>query len=159
MRLRSTTLDLDSPLATAALADAMAGYLRPSDTLLLSGDIGAGKTHFARALITELLEVPEDVPSPSFTLVQEYDTRAGPLWHADLYRLSGPDDVVELGLLEAFDEAICLVEWPDRLGVETPASALSISFVAPSPNHPEARRVTFEWTANRWDAILPGLAA
>ena len=62
--------------------------LEPGDTILLSGGVGAGKTHFARSMIQSLLKAPEDVPSPTFTLVQSYDTTKGPLWHADLYRLT-----------------------------------------------------------------------
>lgn len=113
---------------TARLARQIAPVLRAGDTLLLEGDIGAGKTHFARALIGALQDVPEDVPSPTFTLIQTYDTGAGPVWHADLYRLTSPDEIVETGLLEAMGEAICLIEWPDRLGPDSPARGLTLHF-------------------------------
>jgi tRNA threonylcarbamoyl adenosine modification protein YjeE len=117
-----------SPEETTELATQIGTRLRPGDTVLLEGDIGAGKTHFARSLIQSLQDVPEDVPSPTFTLIQTYDTRSGPIWHADLYRLSGPEDIVETGLLDAMDTAICLIEWPDRLGPDCPANALTLSF-------------------------------
>lgn len=113
--------------ATERLGRIMATVLRPGDTVLLAGPIGAGKTHLARALIRARLGGPEDVPSPSFTLVQTYDAPGGAIWHADLYRLSHPDEVAELGLEAAFDTEICLVEWPDRLGRATPPGALTLS--------------------------------
>ena len=97
--------------------------------ILLDGQIGAGKTHFARALIQSLLPVPEDVPSPTYTLVQVYPGPGFEIWHADLYRLSGPDEVHELGLEDAFETALCLIEWPERLGHLTPKSALSVTFL------------------------------
>jgi len=112
---------------TAALAESLAPRLAPGDAILLSGPVGAGKSAFARALIRARLQDPyAEVPSPTFTLVQTYEDENGTLWHADLYRLSHPDEVVELGLLTALAEAICLIEWPDRLGPLTPASALRI---------------------------------
>lgn len=157
MTARHTVLSLPSPDATCALARQIGAGLRPGDVLLLSGGIGAGKTHFARCLIQSLLLAPEDVPSPTFTLVQVYDTASGELWHADLYRLTGPDECVELGLSEAFDSAICLVEWPDRLGDLTPADALHLSFAAGSAE--EARQLTLDWTAERWDALVAEQAA
>ncbi|ROU03182.1 tRNA (adenosine(37)-N6)-threonylcarbamoyltransferase complex ATPase subunit type 1 TsaE [Histidinibacterium lentulum] len=122
---------------TEALAARLAPILGPGDTLLLSGPIGAGKTAFARALIRARMENPsEEVPSPTFTLVQTYgDPRGTELWHADLYRLTGPDEAVELGLETAFDTAICLVEWPDRLGDLAPPEALGLTFAAGETAH------------------------
>ncbi|WP_323767887.1 tRNA (adenosine(37)-N6)-threonylcarbamoyltransferase complex ATPase subunit type 1 TsaE [Antarctobacter sp.] len=145
-------LTLPSPEATCAFAQRIGAALRPGDVLLLSGQIGAGKTHFARCLIQSLLEVPEDVPSPTFTLVQTYDTTAGELWHADLYRLTGPDESVELGLTEAFETAICLVEWPDRLQELAPKDALRLSFAAATEE--DTRHVTLDWETPRWDAVI-----
>jgi tRNA threonylcarbamoyladenosine biosynthesis protein TsaE len=117
---------LDNADRTADRAVALGSVLDPGDTVLLSGGVGAGKTHFARALIQSLMTPPEDVPSPTFTLVQSYDTVRGPLWHADLYRLTSTFEIEELGLADAFETAICLVEWPDRLGELRPATALDL---------------------------------
>ena len=114
---------------TAELARRIAPRLRAGDVILLHGQIGAGKTHFARALIQSLLVVPEDVPSPTYTLVQVYPGPEFEIWHTDLYRLSGPDEVHELGLDEAFETALCLIEWPERLGHLTPQKALSVTFL------------------------------
>lgn len=123
--LLSLVLPLDED--TARLGRWLAGVLVPGDTVLLSGPVGAGKTHLARALIRAATGLEQDVPSPSFTLVQTYDAREAEIWHADLYRLSQPEEVIELGLDEAFGRAICLVEWPDRLGPLTPPGALHLA--------------------------------
>ena len=121
------TFDLPNPEATDRLALLFAHALGAGDALLLSGPIGAGKSHLARTLIRERLGNPgEDVPSPSFTLVQTYPADP-PIWHADLYRLTHPDEVLELGLDEAFRSAVALVEWPDRLGADAPESAISVT--------------------------------
>ncbi|WP_420014120.1 tRNA (adenosine(37)-N6)-threonylcarbamoyltransferase complex ATPase subunit type 1 TsaE [Tateyamaria sp.] len=139
--------------ATAAFAVVLGARLTPGDTVLLSGPVGAGKTHFARALIQSILHAPEDVPSPTFTLVQTYDTIRGPLWHTDLYRVSADTEIDELGLIEAFDDAICLVEWPDRLGSVTPAAALGIALQADG----DARDAVLTWTDPRWVDRLAGV--
>lgn len=121
--------------ATSALAARIAPYLKVGDTLLLQGDIGAGKSAFARALIRARLGRMEDVPSPTFTLVQTYEDEIAELWHCDLYRLTHPDEALELGLDDAFETAICLIEWPDRLGDVAPKSALTLSFEAQEDQH------------------------
>ncbi|MEJ6392939.1 tRNA (adenosine(37)-N6)-threonylcarbamoyltransferase complex ATPase subunit type 1 TsaE [Gymnodinialimonas sp. 2305UL16-5] len=111
--------------ATDALGAGLAKILQPGDTLLLSGGLGAGKTHLARALIRAALHHPEEpVPSPTFTLVQTYPLPGGiHIWHADLYRLGDPAELLELGLDEALGTDICLIEWPDRLAPDWPTDA------------------------------------
>ena len=121
--------------ATGVLATQIAQRLQPGDTVLLTGEIGAGKSAFARALIRARLGRIEDVPSPTFTLVQTYEDDAGDIWHCDLYRLTHPDEALELGLDEAFETAICLIEWPDRLGDVAPTTALSLAFEAQEDKH------------------------
>ncbi|MBR9650400.1 tRNA (adenosine(37)-N6)-threonylcarbamoyltransferase complex ATPase subunit type 1 TsaE [Thalassovita aquimarina] len=148
-------IDLATPDETASLARAIASALRPGDVILMEGGIGAGKTHFARALIQSLLPEPEDVPSPTFTLVQVYDTPDTEIWHTDLYRLTGPDEAVELGLEDAFETAICLVEWPDRLAELAPDNALTLSFEVTGD---EERRVICSWSDNKWNDKLDGVA-
>lgn len=148
-------LSLPSPEATATIARRLGTLLSAGDVVLLEGPIGAGKTHFARALIQSRLAAAEDVPSPTFTLVQVYEAADGTeIWHMDLYRLTGPAEIFELGLDQALEEAICLIEWPDRLGQEVPADALRIGF-APGRDA-EARELTIGGP-DRWAAHLLAL--
>ena len=113
--------------ATEALAARVAALARPGDAILLAGPLGAGKTAFARAFLrAATADRRLDVPSPSFTLVQSYDTNIGAVHHFDLWRLDGPRALAELGWDEARAD-IVLVEWPDRLGPQAPADALSIA--------------------------------
>ena len=124
---------LPDEAATAALARDLASFLRPGDVLALWGDLGAGKTSFARALITHLSAEAEDVPSPTFTLVQTYPGRTGEanepveLWHFDLYRLTAPEQAYDLAIEEAFESGISLIEWPVRLGYLLPAKRLDLT--------------------------------
>ncbi|MDO9639189.1 MAG: tRNA (adenosine(37)-N6)-threonylcarbamoyltransferase complex ATPase subunit type 1 TsaE [Pseudotabrizicola sp.] len=135
-------LYLPSEDATDRLGGVLAEHLRPGDTILLTGPIGAGKSHLSRAIIRARLGRMEDVPSPTFTLVQTYEDASGDIWHADLYRLSHPDEVLELGLEEAMATAICLIEWPDRLGSHLPPDAIVIAL---SPQQ-EGRRAQIVFT-------------
>lgn len=155
-------ITLTSPEATSRLAADLSERLGPGDILCLDGDLGAGKTHFARAMIQHLQARDgrvEDVPSPTFTLVQTYEAAGQEIWHADLYRLGDPQEVDELGLTDAFDTAICLVEWPDRLGDEIPARALWLS-LRMVPGQENARALTLSsaqprlW-ADRLRALVP----
>lgn len=146
---------LKSQDVTRRIAGTLAGALDAGDTILLQGGLGAGKTHFARCLIQARLaaaDLSEDVPSPTFTLVQTYCDGAIEIWHCDLYRLSGPGEVFELGLDEAFETAICLVEWPDRLGDLAPAGALWLTFAMTQT--PGVRNLTARSTDPRWRAML-----
>jgi tRNA threonylcarbamoyladenosine biosynthesis protein TsaE len=120
------TLSLPDATATEALGRRLADLARPGDAILLEGPIGAGKSCLARAFIRARLGREEEVPSPTFTLVQVYEAQGTEIWHADLYRVTHPDEVWELGLDDAFASAICLVEWPDRLGAHVPPNALRI---------------------------------
>ena len=126
---------------TAALARMLAAQIAPPATILLDGPVGAGKTHFARAFIRARQgDAAEDVPSPTFTLVQTYaDPMGTEIWHADLYRLTHPDELAELGLDEAMREAIVLVEWPDH-GRALP-EPLTIG-LEPHAEFPDLRRIT-----------------
>ena len=119
---------------------------------MLQGDVGAGKTHFARALIQSLLSDAQDIPSPTFTLVQTYTAPQCDIWHADLYRLTSVQEIEELGLVDAFETDICLVEWPDRLGPLTPPDALMLSLE--SGPHDDARSIKATWSDPKWDEKL-----
>jgi len=156
MVLSPLSIALRDPDATASFAHFLAPRLGPSDVLLLSGNVGAGKTHFARALIQSLLPVAEDVPSPTFTLVQTYETPKTEIWHSDLYRLTSPQEIEELGLIDAFETALCLVEWPDRLGPLAPQNALSITLTS-TPE--DTRTLDAEWQDPKWGAKLSGWGA
>jgi len=121
------TIELPSEAATIALARDLAPVLKAGDLVTLAGDLGAGKTAFARALIREIAgDAQLEVPSPTFTLIQLYETATFPIVHADLYRLGGPGELAELGWDEAADGALVLVEWPDRAGESLPADRLDI---------------------------------
>ncbi|MFD1704311.1 tRNA (adenosine(37)-N6)-threonylcarbamoyltransferase complex ATPase subunit type 1 TsaE [Methylopila henanensis] len=126
-------LTLPDEAATAALAADVARALKPGDLVTLSGDLGVGKSTFARALVRARANDPElEAPSPTFTLLQTYDLPRGPIVHADLYRLTGPEELEELGWDEAGEDAIVLVEWPDRLGAELPPDRLDLALdIAP----------------------------
>lgn len=152
----SISTRFSSPEQTADFARRLSDALQAGDVLLLSGSIGAGKTHFARAMIQHLLAqhgAVEDVPSPTFTLIQTYEAGSLEIWHADLYRLTHPDEVLELGLDEAFETALCLVEWPDRLGDLAPADALHLTFTAEDD---ETRSLTIQ-APHKWQETLEGL--
>ncbi len=154
----SAQIFLESAEDTAGLAALIAPLLTASDTLLLAGEVGSGKTHFARAIIQSRLgavSAVEDVPSPTYTLVQTYNDGICDIWHADLYRLSGQDEVIELGLADAFQDAICLIEWPDRLGNLNPGNPLNIEFF-----HTEAegsRTATITGDVDKWSKLNSAL--
>jgi len=120
------TVDLADEVATTRLGTAIAAQLQAGDAVCLTGPLGAGKSTLARGLVRALTSPDEDVPSPTFTLVQFYETPDFSLAHFDLYRLAGPDEVEEIGLDEALDNGAVLIEWPERLEGRLPADRLDI---------------------------------
>jgi len=137
---RMVKRDLADQAATERLAQILAGRVRRGDVIGLGGDLGAGKTTFARAFIQARAgERKEDVPSPTFTLAQIYDLPGLAIWHFDLYRLQKAEDAVELGIEEAFAEGVSLIEWPGRLGRWLPKDRLDILLT--QGKNPDARHV------------------
>lgn len=145
------SLTLADPAATDQLGQRLAKILRPGDVVALEGPLGSGKTALARAAIRALTSPEEDVPSPTFTLVQSYECDRGPLYHFDLYRLEAADQAVELGIDDAFAEGISLVEWPDRLGGYLPRRHLKITLAAGPDKDSRIARISggVQWK-ERW---------
>ena len=112
--------------ATARLGAAIAAALRPGEAVCLSGPLGAGKSTLARALVRALTTPDEEVPSPTFTLVQFYEGPRLAVAHFDLYRLSSPDEAYEIGLDEALDTGAAVIEWPERLEGQLPPDRLDV---------------------------------
>ena len=151
--LTSALHHLPTPTHTDALAARLAPALLAGDVVLLEGPVGAGKTHFARAVIRALCGPAQDVPSPTFTLVQTYTPpQSAEIWHADLYRLGDASELEELGLLDAFDTAICLVEWPERLGPCRPARHITVQ-LTPDPIAVEARSARLRVSGSGWSHL------
>ena len=122
-------VNLSDEAATGRLAHDFARLLLPGDFVALSGDLGSGKTAFARYLIRHICEDPAlEVPSPTFTLIQSYDYPRGILVHADFHRLKGDAELAELGWEEVTDKAITLVEWTENAPASRPADRLDLTF-------------------------------
>jgi tRNA threonylcarbamoyladenosine biosynthesis protein TsaE len=146
--------ELPNEEATAALAARISALSRPGDVIALKGELGTGKTAFARAFI-RARGAAEAVPSPTFTLVQIYETGDIPIWHFDAYRLRDPDEFWELGIEDAFRDGISLIEWPERLGELLPERRLQITLSeAAAPN---ARRAALD-PGGDWADRLAGVA-
>ena len=136
--------------ATRDVAAQVAGLVGAGDLVTLSGDLGAGKTAFARALIRKLTDEPTlEVPSPTFTLMQVYEGANFPIVHADLYRIADSSELTELGWEEATDSALVLVEWAERAGSALPVGALVLWLLGQIAVWAPARRA----------AALPPVAA
>jgi len=149
-------INLPNEAATAALAARLAAIACIGDVVALTGELGAGKTAFARAFIHARGVVDDDIPSPTFTLVQVYETAGAAIWHFDLYRLTAADEAWELGIEEAFACGISLIEWPERLGPLLPRHRLEIALEF--GDRPEARQAAIRGDAS-WRARLQSIDA
>lgn len=147
------TFVLQDEAATLAFGKTLARVLRPGDFLALHGDLGAGKTTLTRGIIQALLGDTEEVPSPTYTLVQIYEGPEFPLWHFDLYRLEDPEGIEELGWDETVD-GVALVEWPERAGRHLPARRLDVLLEI----HGDRRTVRLEPRGEGWQERLHGLS-
>ena len=148
-------IDLADEAATAALAARLAAVARPADIIALKGELGVGKTAFARAFIRARGN-EDEVPSPTFTLVQVYNVGPTAIWHFDLYRIRAPEDAWELGIEDAFISGISLIEWPERLGPLLPERRLEITFSF--GDRPCERHVSLD-PGKEWQARLALIAA
>ena len=149
-RLQITLCD---PAATTRLGFLLAEAAGAGDVIALSGPLGAGKSVLARGIVLALCPDEADIPSPTFTLVQTYEPAAGPtLMHFDLYRLDSAEEALDLGIEDSFVEAVCVVEWPERLGPWLPRGALRVT-LTPDDAAPATRVVTLEGGA-RWQTVL-----
>jgi tRNA threonylcarbamoyl adenosine modification protein YjeE len=131
---------LNNEIDTQKFAEHISQTLQKGDCVCLHGDLGAGKTSFSRSLIRHLGESKQDVPSPTFTLVQFYDVPKFTIWHFDLYRIKHPEEVYELGWEDALHDGVCLVEWPKNAGHLIPEDHIEIEFFFTGNN--EEREVT-----------------
>lgn len=147
-----TLVELPDETATAALAARLAACARPGDVIALRGELGVGKTSFARAFVRARGGAGE-VPSPTFTLVQVYELPGGAVWHFDLYRLRDPEEAWELGIEDAFGDGVSLIEWPERLGALLPARRLEIAFDFAAA--PGARRAVLSGDADWASRLAP----
>ena len=133
--------------ATIALAGKLADVARPGDIIALTGTLGMGKSVFARAFIRALGAEDEDIPSPTFSLVQTYLAGGLMVHHFDLYRLESEHDAVELGIDDAFAGSVSLIEWPDRLGAYLPVHRLDLAL---EPGSEEGQRTATLIAHNGW---------
>jgi tRNA threonylcarbamoyladenosine biosynthesis protein TsaE len=148
-------IELPDEAATCALAAGLARHTRQGDVIGLSGPLGSGKTTFARAFIGAGIGAGE-VPSPTFTLVEVYQSLTGPaVWHFDLYRLEKPEDAYELGIEDAFAEGISLIEWPERLGALLPPGHLGVTLL---PGTGETERLARLHVPPAWAGRITGLS-
>jgi tRNA threonylcarbamoyladenosine biosynthesis protein TsaE len=148
-------VDLPDETATAGFAEQISALAAIGDIIALKGDLGAGKTTFARGFI-RARGGTEEVPSPTFTLVQVYELAPAAIWHFDLYRLKSPEEAWELDIEEAFAEGISLIEWPERLGSLLPRRRLEIEFLF--RDRPEARHAVLDANED-WQKRLAGIVA
>lgn len=147
--------EINTQSETEALAGHVAACVEPGDVIALYGDLGVGKSVFCRAFIRSLTTEDEEVPSPTFTLVQVYDAEGGEVYHFDMYRLEAPDDCLELGVEEAFMDGVCLVEWPTKIGNYLPWDCLKVTIAHGEKG--ETSRTLSLASVGKWQDRLKGI--
>tara|TARA_A100001011_G_C14265599_1_gene824513 strand:- start:418 stop:927 length:510 start_codon:yes stop_codon:yes gene_type:complete len=149
-----------TPKKTLGLSRLFARLLRASDSVLLFGEIGSGKSFFARGVIQSMMINQsirvQEVPSPTFTIVQTYDFLFPSVWHIDLYRISDINEIFELDLEHGLENGICLIEWPGKMSSLTPKRNISITFKSAELNH-EMRTIIIELNGVGWKHVSDGI--
>lgn len=141
---------LATTAATEKLGARLAAMLRAGDAVCLWGDLGTGKTTFARGAVLAMVPDAQDVTSPTYNLMHVWEGADFAIWHADLYRLEQLQDIEELGLLDAFEDTVSLIEWPDRMGGYAPENRLDVMFT----RNGNAHEVEFRPHSKSWKARL-----
>lgn len=146
---------LKNEAATVKLGERIAAFLALGDLVLLSGALGAGKTTLARGLIQKLAGGEENVPSPTFTLVQTYQTTPA-VWHVDLYRLETAKEIMELGIMDALDEACLLIEWAEKMpaGLKLGLGCQRLEINLETSNDWVERIATLKAYGKKWEKFL-----
>ncbi len=144
-------LHLNNESDSRRLAEAIAANLTGVEVITLSGGLGAGKTTFARALINSMSKKKQDVISPTFNIVQIYDTDIAKVWHYDLYRIKSLSEIAELGLEEAAGNGVVIVEWPEMAGNMMPAANIHIKFDYSAFDGGRTAEINCD---KKWDALL-----
>lgn len=154
--MKNLKLISNSPLETTKIAQALARFLNIGDTVVLTGELGAGKTKFTEGFLT-YYNLQDEISSPTFTIVNEYKSPLSTIYHFDVYRLADLDEFYAIGGDEYFDKGICLIEWGEQIEDALPLELIKISFEKNSEDD-NSRILNFEAIGNKYEKILDSLS-
>lgn len=154
--MKNLKLISNSPLETTKIAQALAKFLNIGDTVVLTGELGAGKTKFTEGFLT-YYNLQDEISSPTFTIVNEYKSPLSTIYHFDVYRLADLDEFYAIGGDEYFDKGICLIEWGEQIEDALPLELIKITFEKNSEDD-NSRILNFEAIGNKYEKILDSLS-
>jgi tRNA threonylcarbamoyladenosine biosynthesis protein TsaE len=154
--MKNLKLISNSPLETTKIAQTLAKFLNIGDTVVLTGELGAGKTKFTEGFLT-YYNLQDEISSPTFTIVNEYKSPLSTIYHFDVYRLADLDEFYAIGGDEYFDKGICLIEWGEQIEDALPLELIKISFEKNSEDD-NSRILNFEAIGNKYEKILDSLS-
>ena len=154
--MKNLKLISNSPLETTKIAQALAKFLNIGDTVVLTGELGAGKTKFTEGFLA-YYNLQDEISSPTFTIVNEYKSPLSTIYHFDVYRLADLDEFYAIGGDEYFDKGICLIEWGEQIEDALPLELIKITFEKNSEDD-NSRILNFEAIGNKYEKILDSLS-